>query len=98
MFDMPQGTQEMGGMTQVMPLIPQGSHMYNSQTGEIILVVPQGNSIYQFIPITPPDYRHEGSRGYERYSDTPPVEGGYSHEGKSDDSHVDPLFEPEVPR
>ena len=88
MFDMPSGTQEMGGMTQVMPLIPQGSHMYNSQTGEIILVVPQGNSIYQFIPVTPPDYMYERTQKSLPYYDRPPVGGEDSLEDTQHESHV----------
>jgi len=42
--------QEMGG---VMPLIPMGPYLFNSQTGATSLVVPQGNNLYQMIPITP---------------------------------------------
>lgn len=44
--------QEMGG---VMPLIPMGPYLFNSQTGATSLVVPQGNNLYQLIPITPPE-------------------------------------------
>ena len=80
--------QEMGGTTQVMPLIPMGQYLYNSGTGEMSLVIPQGNNIYQLIPITPPDYRYEVPQQSVPYSGRPPVGGGDFLSDTPDDYHV----------
>lgn len=81
--------QEMGGTTQVMPLIPMGQYLYNSGTGETSLVVPQGNNTYQLIPITPPRYRYEPTQESWPYFDRPPVEDEGSLEDRSGDLHAE---------
>jgi len=71
------------GTTQVMPLIPMGQYLYNSQTGETSLVVPQGNNLYQLIPMTPPTlpgYNYEETQESLRYFGTPRAGGEYSPE------------------
>ena len=77
--------QEMGG---TMPLIPMGQYLYDSQTGETSLVVPQGNNLYQLIPITPPGYRHELPQGYVPYSGKPRVEAEDSLSDTPGDYHA----------
>lgn len=80
--------QEMGGTTQVMPLIPMGQYLYNSQIGETSLVVPQGNNTYQVIPLTPPSYRYEQTQESVPYYGRPPAEGEDFLEGTQDAPHV----------
>lgn len=81
--------QEMGGTTQVMPLIPMGQYLYDSQTGETSLVVPQGNSTYQLIPITPPGYRYGQTQGSLPYFDRPLAEGEDFPSGTPGDRHAE---------
>lgn len=87
--------QEMGG---TMPLIPMGQYLYNSGTGETSLVVPQGNNLYQLIPITPPGYKPEGSQGFWPHSGISPVEGEDSLPGAPTWPHAAPQFGSEWPR
>ena len=84
--------REMGG-NRVMPLIPMGQYLYDSQTGETSLVVPQGNHLYQFIPITPPGYTREETQGSWQYYGKSPAEAEDSQANTFADRYaVQPLW------